>query len=129
MAEITYQYSESGQANAVSINGEVHELSADDGALVPPTQFGTVRDLQVSIRSTLEQIQDSDVSDDGGSIIVGVEATHGGYTNKNGYHYLANGMRKYVDTWTTPFGKPYLINHDGESDPKGRVVQAKFVKT
>lgn len=126
MANIQYEYHDDGTPQAVIIDGERHELTPEDAAVLPAIVPAQINDLQVSIRSTVEEMRDSY---DGGSIITGISAHHGGYTNNNGYHYLTKGLRKYVDTWTTPYGAPYLINHDTHEEPRGRVVKARYVST
>lgn len=127
--DLQYHFDEQGQPVAVEIDGDVQELPPVDRAVTPGRTIQTVRDLNTTLRSTVESIEDSY---DGDSILVDVEATHGGYSNQNNYFYIADGMEKYVDTWTNPFGKPYLADspHDLEKgDPKGRVKDASMVWT
>lgn len=128
MADITYHYDDAGNPSEFEFDGKRHEISVDDRALVP-TEIGgdyEIRDLQVTVRSTLEQMQDSY---DGSAIVADIEATHFGYPNGNFYNYLASGGKKSTASWTKPYGKPYLINHDMAETPRGRVIKAKYVST
>lgn len=123
MADIKYLYDKDGNTVAVECDGQTCEVQ---DASLPGQQLGIVRDLNTSIRSTHEQMLDSAAT---GSIVVSIEATHGGYVNRNHWMYTAKGMKKNVGTWLAPFGKPYLVNHDKYGNPLGRVVDAKFVAT
>lgn len=127
--DLQYHFDERGQPVAVEIDGTVQDLPPVERAVTPGKSIQTVRDLNTTLRSTVESIEDSF---DGDSILVDVEATHGGYSNKNNYFYIADGMEKYVSTWTEPYEKPYLAEspHDLEDgDPKGRVRNAEMVWT
>jgi len=62
------------------------------------------------------------------SLICSVAATHSG-TLINNRVYPPKSMKKGIKTWTTPYKKPVLVNHDEEKDPIGRVVRAKYTKT
>jgi len=64
----------------------------------------------------------------GTSLICSVAASHSG-TLINNRVYPPDKMRKGIKSWTTPFKKPVLINHDEEGDPIGRVIKAKYTKT
>jgi|APSaa5957512535_1039671.scaffolds.fasta_scaffold00360_15 hypothetical protein len=63
------------------------------------------------------------------SILIMLDATHSGYRNKNFFHYDTDAMRYAVskDVWTSPFPKPFLKNHDLDSEPLGRVQAARFI--
>tara|TARA_B100001250_G_C19810434_1_gene795446 strand:+ start:1635 stop:2981 length:1347 start_codon:yes stop_codon:yes gene_type:complete len=65
------------------------------------------------------------------SIIITIDATHAGYKNKNFFYYDPQSMKYAVqqDTWTKPFAKPLLKNHDLESEPLGRVQAARYIDT
>jgi hypothetical protein len=124
-----YHFDEHGQPVAIEIDGTVQELSPVERAVTPGKTIQEVRDLNTTLRSTVESMKDSY---DGDSILVDVEATHGGYSNKNNYFYVPDGMEKYVDTWTEPYEKPYLAEspHDLKNgDPKGRVQDAEMIWT
>ena len=122
MADWHLEHDEEGAAVAVVIDGERRDLS--DGEELG--SLGDMRDLTVNLSSTLEEMKDSYK---GGAIVARFEATHGGYKNNNNYFYVADGMKKSVDTWVKPVPAPYLLNHDRHSDPMGRVKEARFVKT
>jgi hypothetical protein len=38
-------------------------------------------------------------------------------------------MRKGIKSWTNPYKKPVLTNHNEDADPIGRVIKAKYTKT
>jgi hypothetical protein len=59
------------------------------------------------------------------SIIVTVEAIHAGMT-KNKTFYPANQLEASTHTWTTPYNKPVIKNHDHWEEPNGRVIEANF---
>lgn len=63
------------------------------------------------------------------SLLVTLDATHAGYKNKNFFYYDPDAMRYAVsrDVWTTPYSKPFLKNHDLDSEPLGRVKAARFI--
>lgn len=126
MADLNYLYDSAGQVIGVNHNGQEREIPASDRAFIPGKHFDTMLDTQTSIRSTVESMKDTF---DGDSIIVDIEATHGGYANRNYFHYLTTGMKRAVDTWTNPHPKPYLLEHNSYGDPRGRVIGAKFVST
>jgi hypothetical protein len=64
----------------------------------------------------------------GYSLICEVNATHSG-TLINNRIYPPDSMRKGIRTWTSPYKKPVLVNHDDTKDPVGRVISAKYLKT
>ncbi|RKX66609.1 MAG: hypothetical protein DRP42_02735 [Tenericutes bacterium] len=71
---------------------------------------------------------DSGAVRDGTSLICSVAASHSG-TLINNRVYPPDKMKKGIRSWTTPFKKPVLINHNEEGDPIGRVLKAKYTKT
>jgi len=73
-------------------------------------------------------LSDSGEVKSGTSLICNVAASHSG-TLINNRIYPPEKMRKGVKSWTTPYRKPVLVNHDEEGAPIGRVIKAKYVKT
>ena len=71
---------------------------------------------------------DSGAVKDGTNLICNVAASHSG-TLINNRVYPPEKMRKGIKSWTSPYKKPVLVNHDEEGDPIGRVIKAKYVKT
>ena len=65
------------------------------------------------------------------SLVITIDATHAGYKNKNFFYYDPQSMKYAVqqDTWTKPFPKPLLKNHDLDSEPLGRVQAARYIDT
>jgi hypothetical protein len=64
----------------------------------------------------------------GYSLICEVNATHSG-TIINNRIYPPESMKKGIRSWTAPYKKPVLTNHDDTQDPIGRVIAAKYLKT
>ena len=64
----------------------------------------------------------------GYSLVCEVNATHAG-TLINNRIYPPESMRKGIRTWTSPYKKPVLVNHDDTKDPVGRVISAKYFQT
>ena len=64
----------------------------------------------------------------GYSLICEVNATHSG-TLINNRIYPPQSMQKGIRTWTSPYKKPVLVNHDDTKDPVGRVIAARYLKT
>lgn len=60
-------------------------------------------------------------------LLVEVDATHGGYINKNYYYYTTEGQANGAASFITPFQKPILSQHIGDSTPIGRTVAAAFI--
>ncbi|RLA65994.1 MAG: hypothetical protein DRQ78_04805, partial [Epsilonproteobacteria bacterium] len=56
-----------------------------------------------------------------------IEATHSGIVNKNKWFYTPTGMKDGTHTFTEPFNKPVLKNHDSEGDSLGRVVASEYI--
>ena len=73
-------------------------------------------------------MKDSESVKTGYNLICEVDATHSG-TLINNRIYPPDSMEKGVKSWTKPYKKPVLINHDDTSDPVGRVIKAKYFKT
>jgi len=60
------------------------------------------------------------------TLLVRVPGTHGGFINHNGFFYSQSGMGVGYLTWTQPYRKAVLVNHDEEMTPVGRVVDSRF---
>lgn len=58
-------------------------------------------------------------------LYVTVEAIHAGMT-KNKTFYPANQLEASTPTWTNPYNKPVIRNHDTDVEPTGRVIAARF---
>jgi hypothetical protein len=59
------------------------------------------------------------------AIDVTFESTHSG-TNRNHFRYFSDSMKNDVQSWTVPYAKPLIKNHDSSAEPLGRVVKAEF---
>ena len=58
-------------------------------------------------------------------IVTVVEAIHSGLT-RNYTFYPADKLEKSVESWTKPYNKPVIKNHDVYTEPVGRVKSATF---
>lgn len=56
-----------------------------------------------------------------------IDATHGGYVNRNYALYTAEGQSHGFKSFFNPFPKPVLVEHDDFRAPIGRVVEADFI--
>lgn len=72
----------------------------------------------------LANITDEEVKDIK-ALDVTYEATHSG-DNRNYSIYHSDSMEKDAQSWMSPFKKPFLKNHDIESEPMGRVKDFYF---
>jgi len=59
-------------------------------------------------------------------LIVKVVATHSGKII-NGRVYPPDKVSSAVDSWTDPYKRPVLRNHNDDDDPIGRVIDAEYV--
>jgi hypothetical protein len=60
-------------------------------------------------------------------LIVELAAIHEGIT-ANFNRYSVAELEKSLESWVSPYPKPIIMNHDPESEPVGRVMQAKMDK-
>jgi len=56
-----------------------------------------------------------------------LDATHGGYINRNFAFYSTEGQKKSHKSFFTPFPKPVLTEHDDGKAPIGRISDADFL--
>jgi len=73
-------------------------------------------------------VKDNSVKvDSSGALFVTVDATHAGFINRNYYRYNPSAMRDGTKSWTYPFKKWVLRNHNDEGEPLGQVVGARYI--
>lgn len=60
-------------------------------------------------------------------IDIEIAAAHLDYVNGNAFLYKTSAAKNGVSTWTKPFNKPQLVNHDKNCDPLGRIIDAKVL--
>jgi len=72
-------------------------------------------------------LRDGHVESTEKGLLVTIDATHGGFINRNYYYYVPTSMAKATKSWLEPFPKPVLRNHNKETDPLGRVKAARYV--
>lgn len=56
-------------------------------------------------------------------LLIDIEATHSG-KNHNFTVYYEDSMEKDAESFLNPFNKPFLMNHDENCEPIGRIVKA-----
>ena len=93
--------------------------------------LGSFSDEQVSNAADNHLVVNKTGNEKPESLVITIDATHAGYKNKNFFYYDPQSMKYAVqqDTWTKPFPKPLLKNHDLESEPLGRVQAARYIDT
>lgn len=85
-----------------------------------PTKAG----LKDSLIKGIKEIKDSSGVP---ALEVVLDATHGGYVNRNFARYNSEAMKRSYKSFYSPFPKPVLTEHNDERSPIGRVVHADFV--
>lgn len=81
--------------------------------------------LKDSLLASFKEVKDSQKVP---ALEIVLDATHGGYVNRNYAFYKSEGQEKSAKSFYTPFPKPILREHDDEKDPIGRIVGAEFVR-
>ena len=86
--------------------------------------------IKTNIRDANKKLvlSDSGVVRENVSLVCDISATHSG-TLINNRVYPPKSMKKGIKSWTTPYKKPVLVNHNEENDPIGRVIKARYLKT
>lgn len=73
-------------------------------------------------------LNEFDTSQKNGSFLVEIAAIHEGVT-ANYNRYLSNELRKSISTWTDPYPRPIIRNHDIlNEEPLGRIVSGRMSK-
>jgi hypothetical protein len=78
------------------------------------------------VTEDLSLFEESTYSESHG-LIVEIAALHEG-TTQNFTTYEADELQKSLTTWTNPYPRPIITNHDIYSDPLGRVMGARMAK-
>lgn len=60
-------------------------------------------------------------------LLVDFAAIHAGVT-ENFNNYTERALKRALKSWTQPYPKPVIMNHDVHSEPIGRVVKARMAK-
>ncbi len=63
------------------------------------------------------------------SLLVRITASHAGRLTGNHALYLPAMMKVGITSFTNPYQKPVLLNHDEDSDPLGRIKSAEYIDT
>lgn len=62
-------------------------------------------------------------------LLVRIAASHAGRLTANNAFYPPVRMQAAIPTFTQPYQKPLLLNHNLEGDPLGRIIAARYVDT
>jgi hypothetical protein len=73
--------------------------------------------------------QKEDGADEIQGLQVKLRATHAARLTGHFHLYAPAKVRSGADTFTEPFKKPILINHDEDGDPIGRIQKATYIAT
>jgi len=84
--------------------------------------------LNIEDKDKKLMLSDSDEVKKDYSLVCEIDASHAG-TLINNRIYPPESMQKGIRSWTAPYKKPVLTNHDENSDPIGRVIKAKYINT
>jgi len=82
-----------------------------------------------SIMSSMDKQKDEKESDSITGLQITAKVTHAGRLTGHYHYYSPKMVAKGADTLLTPFKKPWLVNHDMDSDPIGRIQNAYYVST
>lgn len=110
LAEI-FDMSESiGEVNDVQVDNFVPELVDSKGEKFDPLSIKDAKDKNIV------------------AIDVLFEATHSGQ-NDNYFVYHSDSMEEDTNSWLHPYQKPFIKNHNSDSEPLGRVKEAYFARS
>ena len=60
-------------------------------------------------------------------LLIRVAASHAGRLTSNNAFYPPQRMQAAIPTFIQPYQKPFLLNHNLEGDPLGRIISARYV--
>ena len=69
------------------------------------------------------------LSHSGNSLLVRIAASHAGRLTGNHALYTPAMMKVAITSFTNPYQKPVLLNHDEDSSPIGRIKSAEYIDT
>lgn len=79
--------------------------------------------LTIELPSSNRLVEFAEAATGSHRLIVEVAAIHEGLTGNFNF-YSARELEHALESWTTPYPKPIILNHDINSDPMGRVMSA-----
>lgn len=82
--------------------------------------------LKVPDLSDAPAVQEASVGVTSG-LLVEFAAIHSGVTD-NFNNYTERALKRSLASWTDPYPKPLIMNHDIHADPIGRVMKARMAK-
>lgn len=77
-----------------------------------------------SIKGQLKDIKDAEQNR---ILDIEIDATHGGYINKNFYYYTPDAQARAAVSFFAPFKKPMLLFHEDNRDAVGRIYDAVWI--
>jgi len=78
------------------------------------------------VEESLSKFSNSEFTESHG-LIIEIAAIHEG-TTSNYNHYSEAELEASLPSWTTPYEKPIILNHDVHTEPLGRVIGARMAK-
>lgn len=87
----------------------------------------TLQLLIPDVQTKLSEFEEGDYRENHG-LIIEIAAIHEGLTNNYNY-YSADALESSLDSWTNPYPKPIILNHDPLSESVGRVMGARMDKS
>ena len=117
--------------NITKFNGDISDgkenSSISDGVLrnrvqdIHNVEFVNANDQAIDSSQLLKDMESGKIKVI--ALDVNLEATHSG-PNHNYCIYYEDSMEKDAESFTNPFHKPMLKNHDSHSEPLGRIIHA-----
>ena len=116
MSQYYFRYDITGDA---SINPVISPVVTD---VYSKKDLENFKSLYKRVKNSFEKNEDIEVP----YIFEQTIATHFGYVNNNNTMYPVEYANKSARSWTMPFRKPVLVNHDRNSPPLGRHYYAIY---
>ena len=92
-----------------------------DSLVVTPVELQIVNSA-----GELFNITDESLSNEIVDIDVYIEASHSDMEINNGF-YTGDSMQRDAGSYTAPYKKPFIMNHDVHSEPVGRIIESDCV--
>ena len=103
-----------------------HDYVAIQGVSVPKTLRNKFTD---TVLASIEKQKDEVAPDMIQGLQVRARVTHSARLTGHFHYYPPVSVKNGADTFTHPFNKPVLIDHDEHSDPIGRVQVSNYIST
>lgn len=100
---------------------KMFSLGITDATVITPVDL-KIENADGSLFSITDSQEDNSIVD----IDVYIEASHSGIEINSGF-YSSDSMMRDAGTYTAPFRKPFITNHDSSSEPIGRIMEADCI--